>query len=337
MLLMNPELTRGMFDGATLKRLSSLADLPTDAPFVDIDGSDAAALLERSDALITGWGSPCIDAAVLARAPKLAAIFHCGGSIKPYLTRACFHRGLLVSTAAHANAAAVAEFTVAAVLWANKRVIPIARAYRTGSLSKRPPPFAQMGFEAAYPDLGNYRKRIGVVGASRIGRRVIELLCNFDLDLVAYDPYLTAEDAETIGCEKVSLDELTATSDTITLHAPDLDESRTMIGAPQLARMKDGVTVINTARASLVDMPALERELESGRLFAILDCTEPFQLPADAKLLSLPNAFVTPHIAGSLGTEKNRLSNAALDELERWTRGLPLAHPVRPEDLERIA
>ena len=110
-----------------------------------------------------------------------------------------------------------------------------------------------------------------------------------------------------------------------------------MIGAAQLSRMKDGATLINTGRASLVDAAALERELESGRLFAILDCTDPFQLPTDAKLHSLHNVFLTPHIAGSLGNEKARLFWAAIEEIARWTKGEPFAHPVRLEDLDHIA
>lgn len=337
MLLMDPELTRGMFDDASLRRLASLANRASDTCFMDVGSDGAGALLQDADALIIGWGAPRIDASVLARAPNLAAIFHCGGSIKPYLTKACFEGGLLVSTAAYANAIAVAEFTLAAILWANKRVLPIGRRYRGGLRSSWNPPFEQMGFESVYPDLGNYRKRVGVVGASRTGRRLIELLRPFDLDLAVCDPYLANEEATSLGCTKLSLDALCRTSDIVTLHAPELEATRMMVDRSHLARMKDGATLINTARASLIDMSALEWELRTGRLFAILDCTEPFQLPADAGLLTLDNAFVTPHISGSLGTEKNRLLNATLDELERWVRGVPLLHPVALEDLERIA
>jgi phosphoglycerate dehydrogenase-like enzyme len=110
-----------------------------------------------------------------------------------------------------------------------------------------------------------------------------------------------------------------------------------MIGAPQLARMRNGTTLINTSRGSLVDEEALLPELVSGRLDAVLDVTDPELPPVDSPLYDLPNVLLTPHIAGSLGGELYRMTDRALDEVERFARGLPFADPVHPGALERSA
>ena len=105
----------------------------------------------------------------------------------------------------------------------------------------------------------------------------------------------------------------------------------------ELALLPDGATLINTARGSLVDETALLPELVTGRLHAVLDVTEPELPPAGSPLYDLPNVLLTPHVAGSLGTELHRLADHALDELERYARGRPFTGPVRPEDLHHSA
>ncbi|NUP65393.1 MAG: hydroxyacid dehydrogenase [Nonomuraea sp.] len=281
--------------------------------------------LSRAEVLFTSWGCPPVTAEVLAGAPRLRAIVHAAGSVKHHVTDACWERGIAVSSAAAANAEPVAEFTLAAILFANKRVLDIARAYRAGRGTD--------DWEARFPGFGNYRRTIGVVGASRIGRRVIELLRPFAFEVLVSDPYLR----EDLGARRVGLDELVARSDVVSLHAPDLPETRHMIDARRLAAMRDGTTLINTARAALVDQAALTAELSAGRLHAVLDHTEPEFLPADSPLYDLPNVLVTPHIAGSLGGELARMADLALDELARYARGLPFQHGIEPATLSRSA
>jgi phosphoglycerate dehydrogenase-like enzyme len=181
-------------------------------------------------------------------------------------------------------------------------------------------------------------KRVGLVGASHVGRLVIERLAPYDLSLAVYDPYLSAADAAALGVELVAdLDELCAGVDVLSLHAPDVEATKGMIGARQLSLLRDGATFINTARPALVDTRALEAELRSGRIAAILDVTDPEPLPVDHELLRLPNVFVTPHVAGAAGTELTRLADLAVEEVERHVAGLPPRYPVTAADLDRIA
>jgi phosphoglycerate dehydrogenase-like enzyme len=305
-LMMSPVARDRLFTPASLARLSTIANLKGTGPLVEV--------------LLTGWGCPPLDAAALGAMPELRAIVHAAGSVKGHVTAACWERGLLVSSAAEANAPPVAEYTLAMILLAGKDVFAAARDYR----ERR----GRIDALAEYPGIGNYGKTVGVIGASKVGRRVIELLGRFDLEVLIHDPYLDGS---------VPLGALLAASDVVTLHAPSLPSTRHMLDARALSQMRDGAVLINTARGALVDHDALIAELRSGRMSAILDVTEPAPLPPDSPLWELPNVVLTPHVAGALGTEVRRLGDAAIDEIARYAAGEPFAHPLTAADLDRVA
>ncbi|MFE9536317.1 hydroxyacid dehydrogenase [Streptomyces sp. NPDC006691] len=288
-----------------------------------------AAALAEAEVLLTCWGAPPLTADVLDAAPKLRAVIHAAGSVKHHITDACWERGIAVTSAAAANALPVAEYTLAAILFAGKEVLRSAQRY--AELRTAPEWLSRT------EHTGNYRRTVGIVGASRIGRRVIELLRPFDFEVLLYDPYVSGTEAVALGVERVSLDSLCSRSSVVSVHAPQLPETHNMIGAHQLALMPAGATLVNTARGSLVDEPALLAELLSGRLHAVLDVTDPELPPRESPLYDLPNVLLTPHIAGSLGNELHRMADQALDELERFTTGVPFADPVHPLSLGRSA
>ncbi|RXS87475.1 hydroxyacid dehydrogenase [Streptomyces sp. TM32] len=331
LLSMAPGLAGRLLDARHRTRLVALAR--TDPHLVAHDLADptpaVAAALADAEVLLTCWGVPPLTGAVLAAAPRLRAVIHAAGSVRHHITDACWERGIAVSSAAGANALPVAEYTLAAILFANKRVLHSAHRYR----DLRAPHDWQHELAGA----GNHQRTVGVLGASRIGRRVIELLRPFDLRVLLYDPYVDATEAARLGVTSVPLDELCAGSDLVTVHAPELPATRHLLGAPELALMPDGATLINTARGSLVDPAALLPELLSGRLHAVLDVTEPELPPPDSPLWDLPNVLLTPHIAGSLGGELHRMADRALDEVARFAAGLPFADPVLPAFQDRSA
>lgn len=330
-LAMSAETKDAVFGATALRRLAEVAEVDPGLLVTGFAARDPlqAAELSHAEVLLTGWGCPPLDRDALALMPRLRAVVHAAGSVKGHVTEECWRRGLVVATAAGANALPVAEFTLAAILFANKRVLDAAHAYRTAR--------ARVNLIERFPGIGNYRRAVGLVGASRIGRRVIGLLAPFDIEVLLYDPYVTPHEATELGVQGVDLDTLAMRSDIVSLHAPELPSTRHLFDAARLALMPDGATLINTARGSLVDTEALTGELLTGRLHAVLDHTDPEVLPAGSPLFELPNVLLTPHLAGSIGGELHRLADTAIDELARYGKGLPFAHPVDRESLSRSA
>lgn len=326
----SPERTRHVFAAAHHHRLAELCDIPDAVPLQQFGDARAAQLLADAEILITGWGCPPIGADMLARAPKLRLIAHAAGTVKTFIAPEIFAAGIQVTHAAAANALPVAEFTLAAILFANKRVLRFGQLYAESKATRQ-------AMSLADEPIGNYAKAIGIVGASRIGRRVIELLKPFDFDILLHDPFVTPVEAQELGVTLLELDELIRRSDILSLHAPSVEATRHMIDARRLSLLRDGATLINTARGALVDHAALEAELVSGRIDAIIDVTEPEVLPAASPLYALPNVLLTPHVAGALGSERERLGALITDEIERFVRGEPLQHGIDPAVLERIA
>lgn len=325
---MDPVHLPELFPPALMERLRELVRIDPALVVQDFTDPGAAAALAEAEVLITGWGCPHIGADALAAAPRLHTVLHAAGSVRSLLGDAVWERGLTVSSAVRANALPVAEYTLAAVLLAGKDAFGLRERFRRERVYPGP---------ADYARVGNLGRRVGVIGASRVGRRVLELLRPFELTATLYDPYVDADEARSLGAVSLSLEELLRTSDIVTLHAPDIPETYRMLDRERLALIPDGGVLINTSRGALVDHDALTGELVSGRLGAVLDVTEPEPLPADSPLYDLPNVFLTPHIAGSLGNELARLGRTVVDELELLGAGVPLGHRVRQSDLARSA
>ncbi|MFF1337633.1 MULTISPECIES: hydroxyacid dehydrogenase [unclassified Streptomyces] len=319
---MSPGTRAAVLSGRMLPELVRVADVDADLLLTgfDHDEPELHRRLAEAEVLFTGWGCPPLDAGALERMPRLRAVVHAAGSVKHHVTEACWERGLLVSSAAAANAVPVAEYTLAAILFANKRVLESAHAYRAAR--------GPIDLLRRYPAVGNYHRTVGIVGASLIGRRVMELLRPFDLRVLVHDPYADPGELAALGGESCALDELLRRSDVVSLHAPALPQTRHLLDAARLALMPDGATLVNTARGSLVDTVALTEELVAGRLHAVLDHTEPEVLPTGSPLYNLPNVLLTPHVAGSLGGELDRLAATAVEELERYAMGLGFRYAV---------
>jgi phosphoglycerate dehydrogenase-like enzyme len=325
---MSPEHVGGLFPPALMNRLEGLVDIDDSLILQSFEQPGAVQALRGAEVLITGWGCPALERDVLDAAPRLRAALHAAGSIRSLVTDSCWERGLLVSSAVEANALPVAEYTLAAILLAGKDVLTLRERYR--ATQRRPDP-------AELLTIGNHNRRVGVIGASRVGRWLLELLRPFDFAVTLADPYVDAAEAARLGATLLPLDELLSTSDIVTLHAPDIAQTYRMLDRRRLALIPDGATLVNTSRGALVDPEALTDELVSGRLSAVLDVTEPEPLPPGSPLFTLPNVFLTPHLAGSLGTELERLGRTVVDELERLVNGTPLQHQVQHADLSRVA
>ncbi|MGW7298797.1 hydroxyacid dehydrogenase [Streptomyces sp. NPDC054829] len=317
-----------LFPPPLMARLRRTADLDPTLVVRDFTDPSVADALARADVLITGWGCPHLDAEALAAAPRLRAVLHSAGSVRALVGDAVWERGISVSSAVAANALPVAEYTLAMILLTGKDAFAQRDRYRDTRTQPSPAETAR---------IGNVGRRVGVIGASRVGRRLLELLRPFDFEVLLHDPYVSEQEAAVLGAQLLPLEDLLSRSDIVSLHAPDLPETHHMLNAPRLSLIRDGGVLINTSRGALIDQNALTEELIRGRLQAVLDVTTPEPLPPTSPLYDLPNVFLTPHIAGSLGNELNRLGQTVTEELERVATNSPLKHRVSHSEMTRVA
>lgn len=329
-LLALPEPLPGrFFSRAARERLAAVGEVDVHPTPADHRSPAAAAALARAEVLVTGWGTDLLDEEVLATAPRLRAVVHSAGSVRPVVTAGVVGRGVLVSSQARLNALPVAEYALATILLSLKGVLVAQRRYREAR--------GAVDVRDLLSSHGVHARRVGVVGASVVGRRLLELLRPFDLEVVLADPTLEAGEAAALGAELVDLDDLLRTSDVVSLHAPLLPSTRGMLDARRLALMPDGAVLVNTARGGLVDEAALVAELVAERLSAVLDVTEPEVPDPSSPLWDLPGVLLTPHVAGALGSELLRLGDGAVEEVERLAAGLPLLRPVTSQVYDRLA
>ncbi len=285
-------------EGVEILKQVADVDVRTDlspAQLVDIIGGyDALAV--RSETKVT--------ADVLARADKLKIIGRAGVGVDNIDVETATRRGILVVNSPEGNTIAAAELTVAMLL-ALARNIPQADAgMKAGRWDRK----KFMGSEV-------YAKTLGVIGLGKIGREVARRAQAFEMDILGYDPYLKPEQAEALGIKLVDLDTLYAQSDYLTVHVPKTKETLGMIAAPQLAKMKPTVRLINCARGGIIDEAALADAVKSGRIGgAAVDVFSTEPAPADNPLLGIPGIITTPHLGAS--TEEAQV-NVAIDIAEQ--------------------
>ena len=326
MLVMGASWLHTQFGAAELARLEAAATLGEPLAATELTSAAVRARLADVEVLITSWGCPPLDAGVLAGAPRLRAVLHAAGSVRPHVRQEVFDRGILVTTAADANAEPVAKYTLAAILWAAKKAPFLAADARRSK--------GDWSYRGAHGELSGTGQTVVLVGFSRVGRRVALLLQQVGIGgVLVVDPFADPAAVNATGAELVTLAQALPRADVLSLHAPDLPSTRQMIGAAELAALPAHATLINTARGRLIDHAALEDACRAG-LHAVLDVTDPEPLPADSVLYELPNVMITPHVAGALGGETRLLARSALTELERYAAGLPPLDQVTAESLK---
>jgi phosphoglycerate dehydrogenase-like enzyme len=278
-------------------------------------------LLENVDVIFSGWGAPRLDRPFLAAAPKLKAFFYAAGSLSSVLSEHVWERGIVLTSAIAANARPVAEYTLATILFSLKHGWQLARKTRE-----------QKKYMDRNGAPGCYGATVGLVSLGTTARILLGLLKPFDLNVIVYDPFLTDEEANQLGVSKVGLLDIFERADVVSLHAPSLSETQGMITGEHFESMRAGATFINTARGEIVQEEALIQVARRRQdLQFVLDvvCDEPPE--PDSPFYSLPNIILTPHIAGSQGTECRRMGRYMVEELQRFVAGKPLMWSVTPE------
>lgn len=311
------------FPAGALEDLSlRAADLDIVEP-EDARSSEAIALAEIA---VVAWGFPRLDADMLARMPRLRLVVNAASSVRGLVSDDFWASGIPLTQAGAAMSPAVAEMSLTLTLSLLRRVHRMDHALRGGT-----------SWDAAR-EIARAREisgcRIAVIGASRTGREYIRMCTALGADVRIFDPYLPAGDP--LSARAGGLDEVLSSSDVVAIHAPATTETAGMIGRRELAAMPDGAALVNTARASLVDMDALFEEVASGRLDAALDvfATEP--LPDDDRWRSLPNALLTGHVSGATAESRARAGRIVIDEISRFLAHEDLQHRVTADALERM-
>lgn len=256
-----------------------------------VDGTDRTALLSaiaHADAVLIRSATQ-IDSEALAAGKHLKVVARTGVGLDNVDIKAATNAGVMVVNAPTSNIISAAELTIGHILSLARR-IPAAHASLAAGEWKR----------SAFTGTELFEKTMGIIGLGRIGALITARMQSFGMRIVAYDPYVTATRAQQLGVELLSLDDLLAQSDFITIHMPKTPETTGMISSDQLQRMKKTACVVNVARGGLIDEDALYDALRSGTIAgAGLDVFSSEPPPKDARLLGLPNVVVTPHLGAS--------------------------------------
>ena len=256
----------------------------------NVDGTDRPALLSAltdAEAILVRSATK-VDQEAIAAAPKLRVIARAGVGLDNVDIKAATTAGVMVVNAPTSNIISAAELTIGHIL-SLARHIPAGHASLADGQWKR----------SKYTGVELYEKTVGIIGLGRIGALITARTQSFGMNVIAYDPYVTSARAQQLGVQLVSLEELLAQSDFVTIHMPKTPETVGMISDDQFALMKKTAFIINVARGGLIDEDALHRALTTNTIAgAGLDVfvSEP---PQDSPLLGLENVVVTPHLGAS--------------------------------------
>jgi phosphoglycerate dehydrogenase-like enzyme len=329
-------LTKDKIDGLKLKKV--LSDL--DDQFSSVDNYSKSDITQNADFfkntnyIFSTWYMPEFsEDEVRYFFPGLKAIFYAAGTVK-YFAKPFLNVGVKLFSANDANAISVAEFVTSQIVLANKGYFQAQRIYKY--------PFWRISFKKArnfsLQQNGNYNAKIGIVGCGAIGSRVVKLLKQYDLDVSVYDPFLSDERIAEIGVTRGDLKEIFSKSDVISLHLPNIPETKGIINWELLSVIKDTVTFINTGRGEQV----IERDLarimrRKPNACALLDVTTHEPIFPWSELRRLSNVFITPHIAGSLSGEYDRLVKHILSAFYRLNDGDASMCEISMDQLKRQA
>ncbi|GAB4539179.1 MAG: phosphoglycerate dehydrogenase [Anaerolineae bacterium] len=252
-----------------------------------------------------------IDADLLPLSSRLKVIGRAGMGLDNVDIDAASLRGVIVMNTPGANTIATTEHAIAMLLALCRHIPQADASLRAGEWAR-----------SRFIGVQLYRKTLGIVGLGRIGAQVARRTQAFGMTVIAFDPYISDDVARELNVTLVDMDELLARSDFITLHTALTPETRGMINARAIARMKQGVRLVNCARGGLLDEAALVAALRSGHIAgAALDVFADEPLPADSPLRSLPNVILTPHIAASTVEAQRDVGTQIVDQVLAALRG----------------
>jgi phosphoglycerate dehydrogenase-like enzyme len=290
-----------------------------------------ASVMQNADACITCWGTPNFTEGLIGGAKKLRLVAHAAGTVKFLLPPFFWEKGIRVTNNAAIITEDVAQTILAYILCTTKGLWWFAENTRAGNWGE--------GVTGVFKERRLEGMRVGIVGASYLGRETVKYLKPFGCEISLYDPYVSPIDAAAMGVGRFkAIDDLVKDSDIIVLCTPAIESCRHLLNKDNIPLMKDDAILINAARGMCVDEDALVKELETGRIYACLDVTEPEPPAADHPFRKLKNVILTPHIAGG-HTENGRfmMGRNTVNEVYNYLHKGLLKYEVRKEMLDLMA
>ena len=283
------------------------------------------------ECIFSTWGMPAYTPEQIDEFfPKLKIVFYGAGSVQAF-ARPFLNKGITVISAWMANSVPVVEYSVAQIILANKGFYQV-----TNKVDSRKGRDVSRKYFESYS--GNYNTKVGLIGLGAIGAGVAEQLKNFKLDVYAYDPFASEEKAKNLNVTLTSLEYIFENCQTISNHCANLPETQNILNGDLFKLMKKNATFINTGRgAQVVEADLIAALEEEPDRTAVLDVTMPEPPEENHPFYSMPNVFLTPHIAGSAGDECMRMGDYMLDEANRFINGEDLKYSVSLKMLETMA
>lgn len=322
-----------LFPTAVREALAAFAD-PTynDISARRLSSAELAERLVGCDGVVTGWGTPRFTVQTLDAAPSLRVIAHAAGSVKfmiPEPASELFRRGIKITCATETMSRYVAEHALCLAIACLRRMALFREEMKGTELWWGT-------FHDAEPDT-LIERRVGLVGLGNISWEFVRLLKPFQCELWAYSRHADPARAAAEGVRLVTLEELLTNCKVICLFAAVRPDTIKMIDRERLKLIQDGAVIVNTARGALIDEEALVAELQTGRLWAGLDVTEPEPPAQDSPLRTLPNVILTPHVGGPVPSRYWDMAAFVVEELRRFFAGEPLRAEVTEQKLEGMA
>ncbi|MBR3768289.1 MAG: hypothetical protein IKL10_08665 [Clostridia bacterium] len=316
-----------VFTPAVLEKLQTYGELSPKINQKNIEQHKE--FLSECEIAFSTWGTPKFTKEEIKKyMPKLKALFYSAGTVQ-YFARPFLECGIKVCSAFAANAVPVAEYTFAQITLAAKGFFQSAKNYRI--LPARSLAFANSS-------TGIFDCKVGLVGLGAIGQEVAKKLQELDVQVFAYDPFVSKDKAAELGVTLIDLETLFSECDIISNHLANKKELENIFNYSLFKRMKKYSTFINTGRGAQVAeySLALSLLLHPSRTF-VGDVIKKEFFPYINPLFWCHNAILTPHIAGSTGKEPQRMAYYMMDELERFLNGENLNYEVTLSSLERMA
>ena len=328
-LTKNKETCKKVYNDATVRELCALSELDKEV----YDRTDVVAAPEKfadTEIIFSTWGMPIFtEEEIKTIFPSLKCIFYTAGTVQSF-ARPFINCGVKVFSAWAANAVPVAEMTVAQIILANKGYFLTNRIYHTDGRKAAAAAFAKCR--------GNYGETVGIIGAGMIGKLVIRMLKQYNLNVIVFDPFLPDEAADELGVEKRELKELFERAFVVSNHLANNEQTKGMLNYELFRLMRENAVFINTGRGAQVVEDDLVRVLgEREDLTALLDVTYPEPPVDDHPFYTLPNCMLTPHIAGSAGDEVSRMGEYMLDEYRAYLGNGRCRYEVSLKMLETMA